>query len=153
MPAMASWLPLIAALAATPPPPIASLRVDSEPSSFEVTVSPEPSSGYEIHFRCVATCTAAPAYREPVRDTPLGLFVRDDGLLYSLWSSGSGYRVRVWQIAGRSIGKVAELSSRGRPDFLSDKSGASAIRTYEGDSGVRRWRPVLWTFRGGRFVR
>jgi dipeptidyl aminopeptidase/acylaminoacyl peptidase len=83
----------------------------------------------------------------------LGLFSRDqDDLVFSLWSGGSSYRVRVWQVSDAGVRKVAELPSRGRPDFLTDDAGRSAIRTYEADSGVEPFKPTLWSFVKGRFV-
>jgi len=133
--------------------PVASLRVDGERSTFSVTVEERASVGYDVRIECVSTCAQPIAFSETVGDAPMGLFSRDqDDLVFSVWSGGSAYRVRVWQVSDAGVRKVAELSSRGRPDFLTDGAGRSAIRTYEAESGVEPLKPVLRSFIRGRFV-
>ena len=132
----------------------ASLRVDGDHKTFVVAVRVYRISGYEVEINCVAGCSSPVSYHEPVGDSPLGLFTRDqDGLIFSTWSAGSAYRVRVWRVSDRGIHKVVELSSRGRPDFQSDEFGRSTIRAFEGESSTGPLRPVLWTYRSGSFER
>jgi hypothetical protein len=129
------------------------LRVDGERSTFSVVVEANANTGYNIRIRCVSACAQPIDFRESIADVPMGLFTRDqDDLVFSLWSGGSAYRVRVWQVSDSGVRKVAELSSRGRPDFLTDNAGRPAIRTYEADSGVDPFKPVLRSFIRGRFV-
>jgi hypothetical protein len=93
-------------------------------------------------------------YSETVGDTPLGLFSRDqDDLILSLWAGGSAYHVRVWSIADGQVRKIAELSSRGRPEFLNAPDGGTMIRTFEAESDVAALQEVNWTFTAERFVR
>ena len=151
---MTSWLSAALSLAAAHAAPVASLRVDANGATFVVAVREYRSAGYQIEVDCVAKCSRRFSYRESVSDSPLGLFTRDrDDLVFSTWSAGSAYRVRVWRVSASGIGKIAELSSRGMPDFLSGRSGRPSIRTYEGDSGTGPMHSVLWTYRDGRFVR
>ncbi|MFK3890507.1 hypothetical protein [Sphingomonas sp. NPDC079357] len=143
----------VPALLASTVPPVASLRVNGERSTFSVAVEESASTGYDIRIKCVSSCAQPIDFSEAIGDVPMGLFSRDqDDLVFSLWSSGSAYRVRVWQVSDTGVRKVVELSSRGRPDFLTDGAGRSAIRTYEADSGVEPFKPVLRSFIGGRFV-
>ena len=141
------------ALLASTVPPVASLRINGERSTFSVVVEDSASTGYDIRIKCVSACAEPIDFSEPIGDVPMGLFSRDqDDLVFSLWSGGSAYRVRVWQVSDAGVRKVAELSSRGRPDFLTDGAGRSAIRTYEADSGVEPFKSVVRSFIGGRFV-
>jgi hypothetical protein len=59
----------------------------------------------------------------------------------------------VWSVAGDTVRKVAELSSRGIPNFLSDAHGRPTIEIYEAAGVGARLRRVRWTFVSGRFVR
>lgn len=143
----------VPALMASTAQPMASLRVEGERSTFSVVVEKSAQTGYEIRIRCVAACDLPIDFHEPIDDVPMGLFTRDqDELVFSLWSGGSAYRVRIWQVGDRAVRKVAELSSRGRPDFLTDEAGRAAIRTYEADGSVDPMKPVLRSFVRGRFV-
>ena len=142
------------ALAASPEPAAASLHVDDGQTTFAATVTPDDQAGYRIAINCAGQCRAPTSYSETVGDTPLGLFSRDqDDLILSLWSGGSAYRVRVWSIADGEVGKIAELSSRGRPEFLNAPDGGTMIRTFEAESGVAALHEVNWTSSAGRFVR
>jgi hypothetical protein len=133
--------------------PIASLQVHGERSTFSVVVEDHATVGYDIRIRCVSACDHPVDFHEPIDDVPMGLFTRDqDDLLFSLWGGGSAYRVRVWKVGDSGVRKVVELSSRGRPDFLTDDMGRSAIRTYEGSSGAGPLKPVLRSFIRGHFV-
>lgn len=143
----------VPALLASTAPPIASLRVDGERSTFSIVIEASANTGYNIRIKCVSACAKPIEFSEPVGDVPLGLFSRDeDDLVFSLWSGGSAYWVRVWQVNDAGVREVAELSSRGRPDVLTDSAGRPAIRTYEADSSVEPFKPVLRSFIQGRFV-
>jgi len=143
----------VPALLASTVPPVASLLINGERSTFSVVVEHSASTGYDIRIKCVSACAQPIDFSEPINDVPMGLFSRDqDDLVFSLCSGGSAYRVRVWQLNDAGVRKVAELSSRGRPDFLTDGAGRSAIRTYEADSGAKSSKPVLRSFIGGRFM-
>jgi hypothetical protein len=118
-----------------------------------VVVEENARTGYDLRIRCVSACGQPVDVHEPVDDVLMGLFTRDqDELVFSWWSGGSAYRVRVWQVSDWGVRKVAELSSRGRPDFLTDEMGRPAIRTYEADRGVNPLKSVLRSFIRGRFV-
>lgn len=133
--------------------PVAALRVNGDQSSFMVTVTEDASVGYQITIACTARCAKAINYHETTGDTPLGLFSRDqNGLVFSTWSGGSAYRVVVWSVSDDGVRKVAELSSRGRPDFTSGPDGTAVIQTYEADSAVLPLHRIRWTFANGRFV-
>lgn len=137
---------------AAQPETFASLRVDGVNATFAVAVQVAHPAGYQVEIDCVSGCSSAVSYREPVGDSPLGLFTRDqDDLIFSTWTSGSGYRVRVWRASNAGIRKVAELSSRGRPDFQSDRFGRSTIRTFEREGSTGPFYPILWTYQGGSF--
>ncbi len=100
----------------------------------------------------MSDCARPIEFSEPVGDVPMGLFTRGkDNLVFSLWSGGSAYRVRVYQVSDTGVRKVAELSSRGLPDVLTDNAGRPAIRTYEADSGAQALKPVLRSFIRGHF--
>jgi hypothetical protein len=118
-----------------------------------VTIHFDLSSGSSIEFKCLERCPKPIAYREDIGDDPMGLFSMDDGFVYSLWSGGVAYRVRVWQISGGTIRKVGELNTRGRPDFLHDADGRPIIRTYESEGGTTPVTQVTWTIADGRFAR
>ena len=134
--------------------PVASLRLDGEGSTFKVAITKQAPEGYAISIDCVERCLKPIHYRDTTGDTPLGLFSRDqNSLIFSTWSGGSAYRVVVWSVADYHIRKVAELSSRGRPDFMSGPDGVAVIQTYEADSSTDPLRRVRWTFANGRFVR
>lgn len=144
---------VVPALLASTTPPIASLRVDGERSTFSVVIEASANTGYNIRIKCVSACARPIEFHEAISDVPLGLFTRDqDDLVFSMWSGGSAYQVRVWQVSDSGVRKVAELSSRGRPDFLSDNAGRPAIRTYEAESGAGPFTPVLRSFIRGHFV-
>ncbi|EIZ78842.1 hypothetical protein WSK_2385 [Novosphingobium sp. Rr 2-17] len=135
-------------------PPAATLRVDGDQSTFMVEVTGGLAAGYQIAIDCTEKCARPVHYREATGDAPLGLFSRDqNGLVFSTWSGGSAYRVRVWSVAGDTVRKVAEMSSRGRPDFLSDSHGWPMIQTYERIGSAAGLRRVRWTFVGGHFMR
>lgn len=141
-------------LASSAAPAVASLHIDDGRSAFAATITPDDAAGYRIAIDCTGQCSVPASYSETVDDVPLGLFSRDqDDLILSLWSGGSAYRVRVWSIADGQVRKVAELSSRGRPEFLTAPGGGILIRTYEAESGVTAQHRVDWTLAGGRFVR
>lgn len=140
--------------AALPEPVAASLHVDDGRTAFAATVTPDDRAGYRIAIHCTGQCSNPASYSETVGDTPQGLFSRDqDDLILSLWSGGSAYRVRVWSIADGKIRKIAELSSRARPEFLNAPDGGTMIRTYEAESGIAALHGVDWTFTAGRFAR
>lgn len=137
-----------------PPHLAASLRLTTDEGVFSAIISEGGEAGYEVKITCVSGCPAAIGLRESVDDTPLGLFTRDqDDLLFSTWSAGSAYRVRVWTLRQSGIVEIAELSSRGRPAFESDRFGRAIIRTFESESGIASLRPVLWTYSNGAFTR
>lgn len=157
--AMLSWLAVGAAHADdgvidVPPCIVSSLRVTTDDGVFTAVVEERREAGYDVEITCVSGCPRAISLRESVDDSPLGLFTRDqDSLLFSTWSAGSAYRVRVWALDRSRIVEVAELSSRERPAFASDRLGRATIRTFESESGVTPFRPVLWTYRKGAFIR
>jgi len=137
-----------------PPHLAGSLRVTTDEGVFGAFISEVREAGYEVKITCVSGCPAGIGLRESVEDTPLGLFTRDqDNLLFSTWSAGSAYRVRVWTLKRSGIVEIAELSSRGRPAFASDRFGRAIIRTFESESGAAPLRPVLWTYSNGAFTR
>lgn len=145
----------LAAVASVGSAPVAALRVDAGEATFQVTVEEEISVGYRLRMRCMVRCIQPLTYEEVVGDRPMGLFANEGGFVFSTWSAGSAYRVRVWQIGSREIRKVGEFSSWHRqPDFMTDNEGRSIVRTYEGgfDSGLSL-RPVLWTYSRDRFRR
>jgi hypothetical protein len=116
------------------PDRMATLRMDSDHGSYEIEVHRVAGSGYPVRFQCIENCPRHVDYAEQLSDHPLGLFSRDqDALIFYLSSSGSAYQARAWQITDAGIRRVAELYSRGRPDFLSDANGHAVILTYEGD--------------------
>lgn len=134
--------------------PAASLRVNGDRATFMVTVTDDRAVGYRIAIDCIARCPRAIQYHETSGDSPLGLFSRDqDDLIFSVWSAGSVYRVLVWSVAQDHVRKVGELSSRGRPDFLSNPEGNAMIRTYEADGGNTPPVAVSWTVVNGHFLR
>ena len=134
--------------------PAASLRVNGDISTFVVKVTGGVSSVYQIAIDCVENCAKPVHYGEGTSDSPLGLFSRDQGdLIFSTWSGGSAYRVMVWSVAGDTVRKVVELSSRSTPDFFTDPRGRPTIETYEGDSVAAPFRRVRWTFINGGFFR
>jgi hypothetical protein len=135
-------------------PPVAALRVHEAQSTFTVNVTVDSSAGYQITIDCVEGCKTPIHYRETASDSPLGLFSRDQyGLIFSIWSGGSAYRVLVWSVADDSVRKVAELSSRGRPDFTTGPNGTPRILAHEADSDGISLHSVCWSFVNTGFVR
>lgn len=152
---MSSMLLTLAALASVGSAPVAALRVDAGEATFQVTVQEDISVGYRLRMRCTERCVNPLTYEEVVGDRPMGLFANEGGFVFSTWSAGSAYRVRVWKVGDSEIRKVGEFSSWHRqPDFMTDNAGRSIVRTYEGgfDSGLSL-RPVLWAYSHGRFRR
>lgn len=152
---MLNWFFAALALGAVQPIPVASLRVDSEQSSFLATVEEDLAQGYKIQIECVAKCTRPIIYSESIGDSPMGLLADDYGLLYLKGAGRSAYHVRVWRVTDNGISKVGEFASWHRsPDFITDQRGRPTIRTYEGGFDLAlTLRPVLWTYTRGRFVR
>ena len=139
---------------ASGPETFASLRTNTEHGTFLVDVQYDEAVGYPVRFRCFAECSRPMTFAEPIADHPLGLFSRDqDELVFYLSSSGSAYQVHTWQITETGIKRVVSLSSRRRPDFLSDAEGHAVIDTYEGDSAVGTLSRIRWTYRDGAFRR
>jgi len=133
---------------------VASLRVNSDTSTYLAKVETDPSVGYRLVIECVEACSNSTTYREDVGDVPMGLFVRDqDDLLFSLWGGGSVYRVRVWKITDAGISRIIEISSRDRPQFLDDPRGHPIIHTFEAQSGSGPRSLIRWNYDGKRFVR
>ncbi|WP_448662249.1 hypothetical protein ACG3SL_16470 [Sphingomonas sp. CJ20] len=133
---------------------VASLRIHADASTYFANVDTDPSVGYRLAIACIDACSSSAAYREDIGDVPMGLFVRDqDGLLFSLWAGGSAYRVRIWRITDAGIRQVAELSSRGRPEFLDDPQGRPIIHTFDAESGTGPRSVIRWTYDGKAFVR
>jgi len=149
------WFFAALALGAGQPTPVASLRVEAEQATFLATTEEDRVHGYKIQIKCVAKCSHAISYSEPIDDSPMGLFYDENGLLYSKWVGGSAYRVRVWRLTDKGVRKVGEFASWHRePDFTSDKLGRPTIRVYEGGFDFAlTLRPVLWTYIHGRFIR
>lgn len=133
---------------------VASLQIDAGATTYQAKVDRVPAGGYRVMIDCVAPCHRPVRYREAVGDSPVGLFVRDtDDLLYSIWSGGSAYRIRVWAMTDHAVRPVAVLSSRGWPEFLSDGQGRPVIRTVDGDKGGNPRPKSVWTYMRGRFTR
>jgi hypothetical protein len=134
--------------------PVALLRVDADAATYIAKVESDPAVGYKLSIDCVDKCAHPVSYRENVSELPMGLFVRDQSsLLFSLWSGGSTYRVRVWEVTDAGVHRIIELSSRERPEFLSDRQGRTVIHTFEGESGVGTHTLTSWIYINGRFVR
>jgi hypothetical protein len=148
--ALLALLPAASAMTAAP---VASLRVNGDQASFMVRVVTDAQAGYRVTIDCARHCRKPVHYAETTGDAPLGLFSRDqDNLLFSIWSAGSVYRVLVWSVSDGGVRRIAEIASRGRPDFLSDSDGSAVVRTYEGDGGASPLHAKDWTFSDGRFV-
>ena len=144
---------LSAASSMTAATPVASLRANGDQASFMVKVVTDAHAGYRVTIDCARHCRKPVHYAETTGDAPLGLFSRDqDNLLFSIWSAGSVYRVLVWSVSDGGVRRIAEIASRGRPDFLSDSDGSAVIRTYEGGGGASPLHAKDWTFSDGRFV-
>lgn len=131
----------------------ASLWVLEDEAQLHVWVEDAPS-GYRLVVDCVRGCRPRVRYSQNVDDTPISLFRLWDGddLVYSVWSGGVAYRVRVWKVNHLGVSEVLEASSRGRPDFVSSADGAPQIRTYEAD-GAGPMQTVQWEYRAGGFSR
>ena len=144
---------LSAASPITAATPVASLRVDGDRASFMIRAVVDAHAGYRVTIDCARHCRKPVHYAETTGDAPLGLFSRDqDNLLFSIWSAGSVYRVPVWSVSDDGLRRIAEIASRGRPDFLSDGDGFAVVRAYEGDGGASPLHARDWTFSDGRFV-
>ena len=134
---------------------VASLEVNSEHSTYLVTVRRDAAVGYPIEFECIEKCARPITYREEPGEYPMGLLSRNypDELVFYQSSAGSALVVRAWQVTDDGVRPVLETWSRGFPDFLSDGDGRPMIQTHEADSGVEPTQLVRWTFRDGAFVR
>lgn len=132
----------------------AALRLDADQASFLSTVETGPL-GYRFVVRCDLGCPGNPQYVESVSDGPISLFRLSDGdnLIYSLWSGGSAYWVRVWRVDRAGVSKLLEASTRDRPAFTSGPNGEPEVRTYEADGGTQPRQEVTWRYTEGRFSR
>ncbi len=153
-----------ATMTMTPAPrTLAALRVATESGAImDVRVQRKDASGQtEITVDCVEDCRRPVHFSQEIDDNPMGLFQRCDcdDLVYSVWSGGSAYRVRVWSVNGDGVKLVFERSTRGWPDFQTDRSGRQVIRTWErsedaeGRENSLKLKPVLWRLDHGRFLR
>lgn len=134
---------------------LAALRFDSaDDATFRISISETAGAARQIRFICTVGCPTPIDRSEPFDDEPLGLFSRDQNdLVFALAAGGSAYRVHAWRVSRDGAVKVTQLSSRGRPEILSDEHGNAVIRTYIAESGVAPRRIVDWTYRRGQFVR
>ena len=128
-----------AALAASTAPPaettLAALRVSTENGAeMDVRVQRDDASDQsEVAVDCVKDCRRPVHFRQRVDGSPMGLFQRCDcdNLIYSVWSGGTAYQVRVWSVDDSGVQFVFERVTRGWPDFHTDRSGHQVIRTWE----------------------
>lgn len=133
---------------------MASLRTGFEHGTYLFEVERHEANGYPLRIMCIERCPHPVDHVEPLGDHPLGLFADDqDELIFYLTASGSAYQVRVWQLTGEGVRRVAELASGARPDFMRDARGEAVIRTYEGESNLGPLRTVYWSYRDGVFAR
>jgi len=132
----------------------ASVWLDADEAQLLAKIEVGPR-GYRLVVDCVRGCIPRTRYVQDIEDTPISLFRlwdRDD-LVFSVWSGGSAYRVRVWKLSKGGAVQLLEASSRARPDFVSASDGSVAVRTYEAESGVQAPNPVTWEYRNGNFTR
>ena len=133
----------------------ASLRMsDPTLSEYRIQILDGPT-GYRLVADCLCGCSPAHRYAQDIADTPISLFrlSDNDDLVYSIWAGGSAYRVRVWKVGPDIVAQVLEASTRERPDFLTDSSGAVVVRTFEADAAVTPSRAVRWIYDGKAFSR
>lgn len=147
----------LVALAAALPAPLASLGVDIDGATVAVVVR-DGARGPELAVDCVRRCPRRLHYVDPTGDTPLGLFRLGDadGRVFSLWATGSAYRVRAYEIGARGVRKTLDAGTLGAPEFLTAPGGGTIVRTTERDDRdppSAAPRRVTWTVSRGRFVR
>ena len=108
-------------------------RVSVGDAEFAASVesAPEPT-GHVLRIVCRSGCAKPVVFEEPEGDSPISLFRRWDGgpLLYSLWSSGSAYRVKVFALTPGGVRTVLDAYTLDRPDFTS-RAGVEFVRTTE----------------------
>ncbi len=143
-----------------PPPDLelfARLAVDDAEFSVQVESAPEPV-GHRLSIVCARGCPTPVSLVEPHGEVPLTLLRRWDGgpLLYTLWASGSAYRVKVYALSAKAVASVLDVASLARPDFQSDARGDELVRTTERRterSPPGEVRRVTWAWTGAKFVR
>src|SRR5947209_12367346 len=136
----------------------ASLHIGlGDSSEATMQVVSDRSTGYRLKVDCINGCGRPLHFSTPISDSPLGLLDLDrDGLVYSVWSTGCCYKVRVWKVTSRGVGKVLETASRDRPSLVN--APGLAIVTYmrptdtHGRETSTLARPIRWTYSGGAFV-
>lgn len=137
---------------------VASLGIrQSDESYAAVEVRRDNQFGHMLTVDCASKCSTPLHFEARIGDAPLGLVdLQTDGLIYSVWSTGCCYIVRVWQVTPTGVKLILEAGSRTQPSLMA-KSGI-VVETYmrptdaHGREIGTALRPVRWTYRQGRFV-
>ncbi len=153
---------MAAALAGAPVPEsggelLAQLRVLLDGPEMVVAVRDRTPEARVFSVDCVANCAARVRFEEAGEGYPLGLYQPSDSqpIVLSVWATGSAYRVRAHRLAAGGVTRVLDAATLGLPDIRVAANGIE-VRTTERRterSARDAARTILWTWRGGRFVR
>lgn len=93
------------------------------------------------------TIESEPIFRAETVDNLVSVFRLSDeeSLIYSLWTTGSAYRVRVFSISQAKVLEVLDAGSKQAPMFVRDQSGQPIILLSEDGVIVRRY---IWNGKG-----
>ena len=122
-----------------------------------IETAPEPT-GHVVQIRCLSGCGDAKVFTDDEGDIPLSLFRLSDAgpLIYSIWATGSAYRIKVYDAGREPVRQVLDAASLGGPDLVTDAKGREVVRTSERRDGAGPRSPLLhvdWTWNGRSFTR
>lgn len=81
---------------------------------------------FEVQCR---TCTKSLLVEEKTLDYPIAIYRAGDDspLFFTLWTTGSAYRIKVFNIASGDVKKVLDTGSDSIPKIVQDKDGRWAV--------------------------
>lgn len=117
---------------------------------YQFDASVPGAGGSDLSIRCVEACKrSARPYREHVGASPTYVMLPKDGStrFISVWTTGSAYRVMVYDVAGPNVVKVLEHGSRNPPSSTGiDEQGNEFFTLCDEEHGCSEYH-----WRGGRY--
>jgi hypothetical protein len=140
---------------------MATLRLHRDDGIFLVkvfdtdTVAPGP----RIRIECVEKCRHPVFFEDNTADPTMGIFALSgkEGIIFTLWGTGSALVVRVYKIGPVSVSRVFEGYTKWYPYFIGSSAPAFVIRTflYDQRADIHKDQPKIydWRWDGSSFSR
>jgi hypothetical protein len=110
-----------------------------------------------LEITCIKNCAASPVYKEAFSDNPVSVFRLWDGSnqFITIWTSGSAYWVRIYEVNLRDIRKVFDNATKTAPQFGFDSKGEPVVILDNPDSTAPavsfEMHGAVWTWDGNRY--